>query len=323
MLSGSRRIIVAETLSEPALARLAAAGQVERLPRPDRDLLLAAVADADALVVRTYANVTAEVIDAARRGGRLKVIGRAGVGLDNIDLPAALAAGIQVVHTPAACTDAVAEFVIGLIIAMQRGIVSNDRLVRAGEFVSLRAGVPGNIELQHQTLGVIGMGRIGQALGRRMAHGLGARVIYHDIREVGPLAFPAEKQSSAAAVYAQADVVSMHVPLTALTRGMINREALAQFKPGAYLVNAARGPVTDGAAVGEALESGQLAGAAIDVFDPEPPPPDHPLRRAPNCILTAHVASRSREGITAMNDVVDDVIRVLNGEPPRYPAEVE
>src|SRR5205085_11447895 len=153
----------------------------------------------------------------------------------------------------------------------------------------------------------------------RVSGAFGMAVIYNDIRGVGPLDFVA-KAMTAQEVYRAADVVSMHVPLTSRTRGMIGPESLARFKAGSYLVNASRGPVVEAAALAEALKSGQLAGAAIDVFDPEPPPPDHPLRSAPNCILSPHVASRTRESITAMNDVVEDVIRVLRGEPPLYPA---
>lgn len=312
--------MVAEGLSEAALARLAGAGEVVRLEQRDEAALLAAVREADALVVRTYAIVTARVIAAAREAGRLKVIGRAGVGLDNIDVPAALAAGIQVVYTPAASTHSVAELVIGLIIAMQREIVAKDRAMRSGEFASLRAGMPKVLELQHQTLGVIGMGRIGTALGRRMRNGLGMRVIYHDIRDVRPLAFEAEPRESAEAVYGEADVVTMHVPLTSRTRGMINARTLEAFKPGSYFVNASRGPVVDAAALAAALTAGRLAGAALDVYDPEPPPTDHPIFAAPNCILTPHIASRTKEAITAMNEVVEDVIRVLRGERPMYPA---
>ncbi|GMV96935.1 MAG: hydroxyacid dehydrogenase [Phycisphaerae bacterium] len=317
------RIVVAETLSESAMQRLRQAGDVTVLQRHDEAALVAAAADADALLVRTYAQVNERVIAAARAGGRLKVIGRAGVGVDNIDVKAARAAGITVVHTPAACTDAVAELVVGLVVAVQRGIVWKDARMRRGEFASLRAGMPTNTELQHQTLGVIGMGRIGRAVGRRLGVGLGMRIIYHDILDVGALPFEARPCANADAVYAQADVVTLHVPLTRLTRGMIDAAALARFKPGSYLINTSRGPVVDAAALADALRSGHLAGAAIDVFSPEPPPPDHPLMSAPNCILTPHVASRTREGITAMNDVVDDVIAVLSGRAPRYVAEPE
>lgn len=314
---------MAEGLSDSALQRLHAAGEVVRLDKHDEAALVAAVPDADALLVRTYARVNATVIAAARKTGRLKVIGRAGVGVDNIDVAAAYQAGIVVVNTPAASTHAVAELVVGLIVAAQRRIVSMDPLVRKGEFASLRAGMPKVTEVRHQTLGIIGMGRIGREVGRRMHDGMGMSVIYHDIREIGWLPFPAEALSSAQEVYARADVVSMHVPLTSLTRGMINPAALSHFKPGAYLINTSRGPVVEAQALADALREGRLAGAAIDVYDPEPPPPDHPLLTAPNCILTPHIASRTRESITAMNDVVDDVIGILAGKPPMYPAEPE
>jgi phosphoglycerate dehydrogenase-like enzyme len=316
-------IVVAEGLSESALQRLRAAGDVTVLESRDEPALIAAVAHADALLVRTYARVNAKVIAAAQAAGRLKVIGRAGVGVDNIDVRAARDAGIVVVNTPAACTVAVAELVVGLIVAVERGIVWHDPRVRRGEFSTLRAGIPRNTELQHQTLGIIGMGRIGRAVGHRLHNGMGMRIVYHDIREIGWLPFPAEACARAEEVYAQSDVVSMHVPLTSLTRGMIDAAALAKFKPGACLINTSRGPVVDAAALAAALREGRLAGAAIDVFDPEPPPPDHPLMSATNCILTPHIASRTREGIDAMNDVVDDVIGILAGKPPMYPADPE
>jgi len=316
------RILVAEKLSPAAMARLQAAGDVVVLDACDEATLLSVVASADALAVRTYSQVTAKVIGEAKRGGRLKVIGRAGVGVDNIDVKAAAEAGIPVVHTPAACTHAVAELVVGLIIAVQRRIPYFDARVRQGEFASLRGGklMP---ELQRQTLGVIGMGRIGQAVSRRLLIGMGMRVIYNDIRDIGYLPFVATAMPSHEAVYAEADVVTMHVPLTGLTRGMINARTLAHFKPGSVLINTSRGPVVEADALAAALVEGRLSGAAIDVFDPEPPPPGHPLLSAPNCVLTPHVASRSQEGLAAMNDVVDDIVAVLAGKPPQYVADPE
>ncbi|MBI4581671.1 MAG: hydroxyacid dehydrogenase [Planctomycetes bacterium] len=317
------RIVVAEKFNESAMSRLAAAGDVVLLDRPDEDRLVAEVTIADALAVRTYVHVTAHVIEAARQAGRLKVIGRGGVGVDNIDVAAAVAAGITVVNTPAACTQAVADLVVGLIVAVQRRTVEFDPRVRRGEFASLRSEAPQAIELGHQTLGVIGMGRIGRAVGTRLHLGFGTRVIYYDIREVGYLPFAAESQPDAEAVYANADVVTLHVPLTPLTRGMIDERALTHFKPTAILVNTSRGPVVQAVPLARALKEGRLAGAAIDVFDPEPPPPDHPLFSAPNCVLTPHVASRTQEGLAAMNDVVDDIIAVLQGREPMYPVECQ
>jgi len=313
------KIVVAEGMSDSALERLQTAGEVVRLERCDEEALRAAVADADALLVRTYSRVTAEVIAEAKAHGRLKVIGRAGVGVDNIDVRAAWEAGIPVVHTPAACTDAVAELVVGLIVAVHRRICELDSRVRQGEFAKLRSQAL-RPELQHLTLGIIGMGRIGRAVGRRMHLGMGMRVVYYDIRQIGYLPFVAHPLESAEAVYREADIVSLHVPLTRRTRGMINADTLRCFKPGACLINTSRGPVVEAAPLAEALREGRLAGAAIDVFDPEPPPPDHPLLDAPHCVLTPHIGSRSQEGLAAMNDVVDDVIAVLQGKPPQYQA---
>jgi D-3-phosphoglycerate dehydrogenase / 2-oxoglutarate reductase len=321
MSEGKPRIVVAEKFTESAMARLAAAGDVVLLDRPDEARLIAEVAHADALAVRTYAHVTARVIEAARKAGRLKVIGRGGVGVDNIDVDAARAAGITVVNTPAACTQAVADLVVGLIIAVQRKIVEFDPKVRRGEFKSLRSEAPKAVELRNQKLGVIGMGRIGRAVSHRLHHGFGTRVIYHDIREVGWLSVPAEAQPSAEAVYANADIVTMHVPLTPITRGMVDATALSHFKPTAILINTSRGPVVQAEPLARALADGRLAGAAIDVFEPEPPPPGHPLFSAPNCVLTPHVASRTKEGLAAMNDVVDDIIAVLQGREPMYVVE--
>jgi len=314
-------IVVAEKLNESAMSRLRAAGEVKVLDRCDEDSLLAAVSNADALAVRTYSLINAKVIAEARRAGRLKVIGRAGVGVDNIDVKAALDAGIQVVHTPASCTFAVAELVIGLIVAIQRRIAEFDARIRKGDFAVLRSeGTPAT-ELQHQTLGVVGMGRIGQAVGWRVRNGLGMRVIYYDIREVGYIPFAATAMPSVEAVYAESDVVTFHVPLTALTRGMVNAKALSHFKQGSYLINTSRGPVVEAQALADALNEQRLAGAAIDVFSPEPPPPDHPLLSAPHCLLSPHVGSRSKEGLAAMNDVVDDIIAVLAGKAPQYPVD--
>lgn len=315
------RIVVTEELNESALARLAAVGEVVHLDRCEEEDLVKAAGESEALVIRTYSRINARVLEAGQKGGRLKVVGRAGVGVDNIDLHAAAERGITIVHTPASCTHAVADLVVGLIIAAQRGIVYTDGKVREGEFKKLRSQISLCSELQYQTLGIIGLGRIGTAVANRLHNGFGMRIIYYDIVDVGWKPFAAEKMDSHEAVYAQADVVTMHVPMTSQTRHMINAETIKAFKPGSFLVNTSRGPVVEAQALADALKDGRLLGAAIDVFDPEPPPADHPLRSAPNCILTPHIASRSREGLDAMNDVVDDVIAVLQGKEPQYVAQ--
>ncbi len=308
-------IVVAESLSEDAVARLAAVGRVRTLTDCNEEALRAAVVDCDALVVRSYARVTADLIAA---GSRLKVIGRAGIGLDNIDIAAARACGVPVVHTPAASTNAVAEHTVGLMLALERHVVRGDAMVRSGQFLEARGAFVSR-ELRGLTLGIVGMGRIGSAVGRICHDGLGMRILYNDIREIGGLSFEAAT-AAPDDLYAAADVVTLHVPLTAQTTGMIGPRALARVKATATLVNTARGAVVDIPALAEALRDGRLAGAAIDTHSPEPPPPPYALFDAPNCLLSPHVGGRTAIGLAGMNDVVDDVIAVLSGEEPAHPA---
>ncbi len=307
-------IVVAERLSYSALERLRAVGEVVELASCDPGTLRGAVRDCHALVVRTYAQVSADIIGSAPA---LKVIARAGVGVENIDTKAAAAAGIPVVHTPAASTEAVAELAIGLIITLQRRACWAQEQLRQGDFKRVRNQLA-SAQLGEMTLGIIGFGRIGQCLAGIAQRAFGMSVLFNDI-----LPIPHEEDIARAAskdeIYAEADVVSLHVPLTPATRGLINAATLRQMKNTALLINTARGAVVDAAALAEALHGDVIAGAAIDVFDPEPPPPDHPLFSSPRCILTPHIGSRTASSLAAMNDVVDDVIAVLQGRKPRYP----
>ena len=308
-------IVVAEPYSPAAIESLRAAGRVTILEDFEAKTLTAAVADCDALLVRSYAQVNRDVLEAATR---LRVVGRGGVGLENIDIDAARERGIAVVYTPAAATGAVADLTVGLMIDLIRGMSAGDRAVRTGQFAEARSCNVGR-DLSKLTLGIIGLGRIGKVVARRCRRGFGMSVLYNDIVAPGWLDFvaePVEKEE----LYARADVVSLHVPLTELTHRLIGEAALARFQPSAVLINTARGAVVERTALARALESGRLAGAALDVFDPEPPAPDDPLLRAPNTLLTPHVAARTVEGLSRMNAVVDDVVRVLTGRLPHYPA---
>lgn len=307
-------IVVAEKLSDVAMSRLADVGEIRLLDSCDESALLAAITDCDALIVRTYSQVTVQVIEA---GQRLKVIGRAGVGVENIDLDAARAHGVTVVHTPAASTDAVAEHTVGLMLALERQLILGDGMVRDQRFAEARARLISR-ELHTCTLGIVGMGRIGQAVARICARGLRMRVLYNDIREVGSFDFSATVVGKDQ-LYAEADVVSLHVPLSNETRCMIDREALERFKPSATLVNTSRGAVVSSVDLARALRQGNLAGAAIDVFDDEPPSRGHPLLEAPRVLLSPHVAGRTTPAIQRMNAVVDDVLAVLAGHSPAYP----
>ena len=315
MTATRANIVLAEPFDPKAVDRLRAAGDIIQLDGCDEQTLIDAVGDCDALLIRSRAHVTRSVIDSA---ARLKVIGRGGVGLENIDLEAVGARGITVVYTPAAATEAVADLTVGLAISLVRKIGQANHMVRTGLFNDAREGCFGS-ELSELILGIVGLGRIGRAVARRCRHGFGMTILYNDIVEPGLLDFIAtfvEKDE----LYQTADIVSLHVPLTEKTRHLINESSLAKFKPGSLLINTARGAVVDEAALAQALGEGILAGAALDVFDPEPPEPESPLMRAPNTLFTAHIGARTHGGLTRMNDVVDDVIAVLEGRPPRFPA---
>ena len=308
--------VFAEPYNASALAKARAIGRVTVLDRPGDTASADTIRDADALLIRTASPATRGMME---RAPHLKVIGRAGVGLENVDLDAARERGIVVVYTPAAATDAVADLTVGLMIALIRGVVRGDALLRARRFDEGRATCLG-VELSELTLGIIGLGRIGKAVARRSRHGFGMKVVYHDIVEMGALDFEAAVVDLDR-LYAESDVVSLHVPLTDFSRRMIDDRALSRFKSGAYLINTARGAVVDHEALARALAAdGRLAGAALDVFDPEPLPPGHPLGSRSNVIMTPHIGARTHGGLERMNDVIDDVIGVLRGDPPRNPA---
>jgi phosphoglycerate dehydrogenase-like enzyme len=314
-MRGSPRpvVVVSEPLDEGGLEFLAAHAEVRRAtPETVAD----ALADADALVVRTYTQVDEALL---ARAPRLKVVGRAGVALENIDVPACRARGVEVVHTPAANTLAVVDYTVRMIIELNRRFWPLRGYVPPEEFHRTRKQAFGRF-LSGRTLGIVGAGRIGSRVGRA-AVGLGLHVLTNDIVDV-ELDYPAEAVDKPA-LYARSDIVTLHVPLTKLTWHLVNAETLAQFRPGAQFINCARGPCVDYAALGEALRAGRIAAAAIDCHDPEPPPPDYPLFGLDNVILTPHVAARVPEAMRRMCEVVRDVVAVLEGRPPEYPAPDE
>ncbi len=306
--------VFADRFDPTAVARAKAVGRVTELDGSDAAGLALALADADALLVRTATKVTRDVIAISPK---LRVIGRGGVGLDHIDLDAATKRDITVVHTPGAATESVADLTLGLMLSLVRDLRAGDRAARNDHYRAFRTEQRVR-ELHELTVGIIGMGRIGRAVARRCRVGFGCRVIYHDIVEAGLMAVAAEPVARDT-LFQTADVISLHVPLTDATRGMIDAAALSYVRPGAMLINTSRGAVVESAALAQALCEHRVAGAALDVLDVEPPPADHPLLLAPNCILTPHVGARSILALSRMNDVVDDVIRVLEGKRPLFP----
>ena len=301
------KVLVAETLSEAGLELLRAEHDVDYRTGLTRDEFLAGLAECDAVVVRSQMKVDAEAI---RAGSRLRVIGRAGVGLDNIDVDAAQAAGITVVNAPDSTTTAVAELTIGLMFALARRVAVGDASLRRGEWQ--RSELVG-MELSGRTLGILGLGRIGLAVADR-ANALGMYCVGND-------PYVSEEVAAARAVrvvamdelLAQADVVTLHVPLTGATRGMLGAAQLARMKRGALLVNVARGGVVDEAALARALRDGRLGGAAIDVFEHEPPT-DSPLLEAPNTLLTPHLGASTAEAQARVSvEVAQRVLEALAG----------
>lgn len=256
----------------------------------------------------------AGVVDAARK---LRVIARYGAGTGNVDLGAARRRDVVVTSTPGANAVAVAELALALMLALARRVAEGDRLVRGGGWAPL----PG-VQLAGRTVGLLGLGNVGSELARRLA-ALGCRVIAHDpaldkptARERGAELLPAAR------VVSEADVLSLHLPVTDATRGMVNAELIASMRPGALLVNTARGELVDEAALAEALDSGRLAGAALDTLRDEPPPPDNPLLGRHDVILTPHVGAQTAEATAAMGRMaLDDLLAVLDGREPAHPVE--
>ncbi|MGB0715172.1 MAG: hydroxyacid dehydrogenase [Phycisphaerae bacterium] len=309
----SYRIVVASNkYTEASLEVLRSVGEITQVP-PDGEAFDVAMAEADALLIRTQTEVTEETI---ARAPKLRVIGRGGVGVDNIDLNACRARGIDVVYTPGAATDAVADLAVGLMLSTLRGLSNAAKLVQAGEFSTARRTLIGR-EIGSMTLGIVGLGRIGRAVGQRCADGFGMQVQYHDVLPVEAPSYQAQS-ASFDEVLKLSDIVSLHVPLTHLTKGMINSSTLAMMRPGSILINTSRGAVVDTSALVESLSSGRLAGAGLDVTYPEPLPADHPLLSMPSAHVTAHMGSNTRAAQDRMSDVVHDVVRVLCGEKPEF-----
>lgn len=274
------------------------------------------VGDAEALICLLADQVSAVLFSRAKN---LKVVAVYAVGVNNVDLQAAFEAGVWVTNTPDVLTDATADLTMALLLAVTRRVVEGDRLVREGRFTGWSPDLLLGTSFQGKLLGVVGFGRIGQAVARR-AQAFGMRVAYNSRRPHPEGEVPnAVFVPSLDELLAVADIVSLHCPLTAETHHLFSRERLFRMKRGAFLINAARGEVVDEEALVEALASGHLAGAGLDVYEHEPRV--HPgLLRLPNVVLLPHLGSATRETREAMAQlVVDNVRAVLGGKPPLTP----
>ncbi|MBP1911428.1 D-2-hydroxyacid dehydrogenase [Thermococcus stetteri] len=303
------KVLVAAPIHEKAIEVLKNAGfEVVYEEYPDKDRLVELVKDVDAIIVRSKPKITRKVIEAAPK---LKVIGRAGVGLDNIDLKAAEERGIKVVNSPGASSRSVAELAIGLIFNVARKIAFADRKMREGIWAKKQAM---GVELEGKTIGVVGFGRIGYQVAK-IANALGMKVLLYDpypteerAREVGGKFVDLET------LLKESDVVTLHVPLVDATYHLINEERLRLMKPTAILINAARGAVVDTSALVKALQEGWIAGAGLDVYEEEPLPKDHPLTKLDNVVLTPHIGASTVEAqMRAGVEVAEKIVEALKG----------
>ena len=306
------RVLVAEAVAQEGIDLLAARHEVDTRVGCSREQLAALLPDYDALIVRSQVEVDADLIAA---GTRLIVIGRAGVGVDNVDLDAATRAGITVVNAPTGNTIAAAEHTLALLYGVARRTAAADASLRRGEWK--RSEFTG-LELRGRTLGIIGLGKIGQAIA--------ARALAMEMTVIGVDPYVTAEGAANHGVELvdlptlldRADVVTVHVPLTRATRGLIGKREIARLRPGSIVLNVARGGIVDEAAVAEALGSGHLAGAGFDVFETEPPT-DSPLLAAPGTLLTPHLGASTAEAQVAVaEEVAAQVLDVLDGRSARY-----
>ncbi|MGI9252280.1 MAG: C-terminal binding protein [Thermomicrobiales bacterium] len=289
-------------------------------PSASEDELIAAGADADALCVSTREAVTRRVLENLPR---TKVISRYGVGLDNVDLDAAADNGIVVTHYPGYCTSEVADHAMSMILGLNRRLVEQDRALREGDWVKFgpatRTILRGPVwPLREQTLGIVGFGRIGQSVAER-AKPFGLKILAADpYQEPAVMEAHGVEPVSLNDLLDRSDIVTLHCPLTPETRGIIGAAELARMRPTAVLVNTARGPLIDLPALAAALEAKALAGAALDVVDPEPLPADSPFYRMNNVILTPHSAYYSEKSVELVRrETLLEAIEVLRGKRPR------
>jgi D-3-phosphoglycerate dehydrogenase len=269
----------------------------------------------DAIIIRANGAVTKNIIDSA---SRLKVVGRHGVGLDNVDLRAARERGIVVVYAPLANTQSVAEHFVTLALALAKKMRLGDMALRAGNWnarYELRA-----MELWKKTLGVVGFGRIGQYTARICSRGFGMTVLYCDVVSYPEVEVElCAKRVAIEKVFSDADFISINLPLLPQTRGMIHAELIKLMKPSAFLINMARGPVWKEADVVRALQESWIAGVASDVFEVEPASHDNPLFKMDSFVGTPHMAAHTEEGMVRMSMVARDILAVLEGKEPQHP----
>ena len=314
------RVFVSRVIPESGMKMLNEACDVEVWPGelpPPRNVLLEKVRDAAGLLSLLTDKVDDQLLDAAPN---LRVVANLAVGFDNIDVDACTRRGVLCGNTPGVLTETTADFAFALLMSAARRVVEGDRYTREGKWRTWGPLLLLGQDVHHSTLGLVGLGRIGCEMAKR-AKGFSMKVLYCDMFRRKDL------EQSMGLIYAdletvirEADFVSIHTPLTPDTRHLMNAERLGMMKPTAILINSARGPIVDTIALNDALRSGTIAGAGLDVTDPEPIPMDSPLLGAPNCIIAPHIASASVVTRSKMSEIAaGNIISGLKGEPMPAP----
>jgi phosphoglycerate dehydrogenase-like enzyme len=308
-------IIYTETLDDEPARWLSQHGRVQHVAHDAPDFFTAA-ADAAALIIRTHTVITADLL---AHLPHLRVIGRAGTGLDNIDLPACAARNVAVVHTPLANVQAVVEYVFALMFDALRPRSALDRAVDLAQWKHLRRTVVGSRQIADLTLGILGLGRIGTRVAE-VARAIGCEVIYNDLLDIDSARHHGAQPVAVDDLFERSDVLTLHIDGRPSNRNFVNGALLGRMKDDVVFINACRGFVLDHVAMGEFLAAHPAAQAHLDVHEPEPFEASHPLLSLPNAYLYPHMASRTGTALLNMSWVVKDVWAVLDGREPQHPA---
>lgn len=311
------KVLLYEPMHEAGTRLLAKKCELLYARTLEENHLISLCREADAIIIRANGRVSEAILSAAPR---LKVVGRHGAGLDCIDLEAARKRGIRVVYTPNANTESVAEHFVALSLMLARKIRLADTALRRGNWHARHELI--GVELRGKTLGVLGFGRIGQQTARICHWGFGMPVLYYDIASYPDVeAELGARRMKPEEVVSLADFISVNLPLLPETRGLVDAALIRHIKPTAFLINMARGPIWKEKDVVEALKEGRIAGVGSDVYEVEPAPQDNPLFSMDGFVGTPHMSAHTEEGLIHMSLVAEDVIAVLEGREPRYPAD--
>jgi len=309
------RVLLYEDMAEEGKAILREKTEIVFAQKLDESYLAERARDVDGIVIRANGKVTRKIMESA---SRLKVVGRHGIGVENIDLQAAAELGIWVVNTPDANDQSVAEHFFGLALMLSKMLKKADIALREGRWEARYVHI--GRELKGKTLGILGFGRIGKAIGHIAHKGFGMNVLYYD-----SVRFEAMEQEIKAVkvslddILSRSDFISINLPMLPETKSLIGARELGLLKPTAYILNLARGPIWDEKALESVLKDGKIAGAGSDVFAVEPAAKDHPLLKLDNFIATPHMAAHTEEALGRMSRVAEDIVRVLEGKEPFHP----